>query len=302
MCGAHPQDSAPEGVTRHIQTIGEVEPCKLAIKAIAPIRKFSALKEFIQRVDEFVTELKPKVKKLNGIYERSDVMFSLFPGNGSRFANHIDNTTSDGRMLTVVAYLNPNWNPENGGQLRVQLPQKYKETCTLDLTKDSDQSVEYVDVFPECGRVILFYSSEVRHEVMPAYKDRHACTIWYYDTEERKEAVKKAIDGGKSSLAAIASIEAQTEARTFIADLMGKDEKIENSNELMDATIISTELLNELNNKVQNQLSKEALGIVASITGAANADTFKEGFNLLTPEDLKSIRILFRRMGLNNEK
>ena len=113
MCGAH-ESAAPEGVTRHIQTIGEVEPCKLAIKAIAPIRKFAALKEFIQRVDNFVHELKPKVTRLNGIYERSDVMFSIYPGDGARFANHIDNTTQDGRVLTIVCYLNPEWNVDYG--------------------------------------------------------------------------------------------------------------------------------------------------------------------------------------------
>jgi hypoxia-inducible factor (prolyl hydroxylase) len=59
--------------------------------------------------DKIVEELKPKVKKLSGIYERSDVMLSNYPGDGSRFANHIDNTTDDGRRLTLVVYLNPGW-------------------------------------------------------------------------------------------------------------------------------------------------------------------------------------------------
>jgi hypothetical protein len=42
MCGAH--KAAPEGVTRHIRTKGELEPCELKVKAHAPMRKFSALK------------------------------------------------------------------------------------------------------------------------------------------------------------------------------------------------------------------------------------------------------------------
>jgi len=325
MCGAHPLDAAPEGITRHVQTIGEVEPCKLAIKAIAPIRKFAALKEFIQRVDKFVHELKPKVTRLNGLYERSDVMFSIYPGNGSRFANHIDNTTHDGRVLTVVAYLNPDWDVDEGGALRVQLPQKYRETCTLldPEEKAGDPMTEFVDVFPECGRIVLFYSSEVRHEVLPTFGQRHACTIWYYDREERAEALKSATDSGKGAAVAVASMEAQTEARTFIADLMGQDESLDGAvkavstvtetstttakgtmevpGDIKDATVISPELLAELNDKVQNHLTAEALEIVSSITGAPSAASFKEGFKMLVPEDLKSIRQLFRRMGLNND-
>jgi hypothetical protein len=46
-------------------------------------------------------------------------------------------------------------------------------------------------------------------------------------------------------------------------------------------------------------LSEEALSIVASITGAPSVESFKQGFKLLTTEDLKSMRKLFRRMGLS---
>ena len=47
------------------------------------------------------------------------------------------------------------------------------------------------------------------------------------------------------------------------------------------------------------RLSDEALSIVASITGAPSVTSFREGFTLLTTEDLKSMRKLFRRMGLS---
>jgi hypothetical protein len=105
MCGAH--TAAPEGITRVVKTAGEVEPCKLQIKAAAPIRKFAGLKELITSCDKLIEEMKGKVENLNGIYERSDAMLAVYPGEGSRFANHIDNTTEDGRRLTVVMYLNP---------------------------------------------------------------------------------------------------------------------------------------------------------------------------------------------------
>lgn len=38
---------------------------------------------------------------------------------GARFAKHVDNTTCDGRRLTTVTYLNPGWQPAQGGALRL---------------------------------------------------------------------------------------------------------------------------------------------------------------------------------------
>lgn len=46
MCGGH-SSAAPEGVSRTIRTIGEIEPCKLEVKKQAPIRKFAAMKELV---------------------------------------------------------------------------------------------------------------------------------------------------------------------------------------------------------------------------------------------------------------
>jgi hypothetical protein len=34
------------------------------------------------------------------------------------------------------------------------------------------------DVYPMSGRLAIFYSSLIEHEVMPTFGDRHACTIW----------------------------------------------------------------------------------------------------------------------------
>ena len=48
------------------------------------------------------------------------------------------------------------------------------------------------------------------------------------------------------------------------------------------------------------QFSDEVLGIVAAITGAPSVQSFRTGFPMLSTQDLKSMRALFRRMGLGS--
>ena len=45
MCGAH--QSAPEGVSRVVDMIGEIEPCNLQLKAQAPLRRLYIISPFI---------------------------------------------------------------------------------------------------------------------------------------------------------------------------------------------------------------------------------------------------------------
>lgn len=284
MCGAH--TAAPEGMSRVIKTHGEVEPCKLEIKAAAPIRKFHGIKELLNACDKLMEEMKPRVKALNGIYERSDAMLAIYPGEGSRFANHVDNTTGDGRRVTMLVYLNPEWTTEMGGALRVTTPANRRPQ-----TVGTDEGNTAVDILPLSGRLAMFYSSEVAHEVLPTFGQRHAITLWYYDSEERHEALTKARELGMSAEAAKTSIESQKEAKTFMADLMGGVEVGD------DGGSPSQEDVSVLADKVWG-LSSEALTIVANITGAPSVTSFKEGFKLLVPQDLKSMRQLFRRMGL----
>ena len=84
MCGGHAQhhatSAATEGVSRAVKTIGEIEPCKLEVKASAHLRRFNALKEAIASCDKAVEELKGKVDRVKGVYERSDVMLANYPG------------------------------------------------------------------------------------------------------------------------------------------------------------------------------------------------------------------------------
>lgn len=289
MCGSHNTGVTPEGVTRLVKTIGDIEPCELKIKAAAPIRKFNALKELITSCDTIIEQLKDHVDNVKGIYERSDAMLAIYPGGGSRFAKHIDNTTHDGRRLTVLVYLNPNWTRDLGGALRLT-PVSNPDP---NIPPTQDYSNKRIDVFPEAGRLLIFYSSIIHHEVLPTYGDRLALTVWYYDETERKEAVLQAKEAGRGESVAKATVEQQKEAKSFIGELMGGDTIGDDGGDPTQGE------LDILANRVKN-LTPEALSIVSSITGAPSMESFKQGFELLSPDDLKSMRSLFRRMGLNN--
>jgi hypothetical protein len=52
MCGAHA--AAPEGVSRVVETKGEIEPCNLTVKAHAPIIRFKAMRELVGACDLFI--------------------------------------------------------------------------------------------------------------------------------------------------------------------------------------------------------------------------------------------------------
>jgi hypothetical protein len=101
------------------------------------------------------------------------------PG-GSKYPLHIDNPqgidAGDTRKLTCILYLNPNYNKdEDGGELRILLP------------SSTDKKIEMVDLTPEGGRLLMFWSDEMPHEVLPTAPngnkddpslDRYALTVW----------------------------------------------------------------------------------------------------------------------------
>lgn len=165
----------------------------------------------------------------------------MYPGEGARFARHIDNTTGDGRRLTVLAYLNPAWTPEEGGALRLFTDdkdnnnyytddkEKYADDTKGKNNKENDTDVKddkekggeangvhAIDVAPLGGRLAMFYSADIPHEVRPTFGMRHSITLWYYDRDERKRAVDASKESGSSQAVAESSVEAQVAAKEFI--------------------------------------------------------------------------------------
>ncbi|MEW5739712.1 MAG: 2OG-Fe(II) oxygenase [Myxococcota bacterium] len=81
---------------------------------------------------------------------------------GTHYDRHRDAFPGDdNRRLTAIVYLNPEWRPEHGGQLRLFTP-------------------EPVDVEPRADRLVVFLSERLEHEVLTSRADRYAATAWFY--------------------------------------------------------------------------------------------------------------------------
>lgn len=92
---------------------------------------------------------------------RFDVQLARYDA-GARYVRHRDAFPgSDNRRVTAIVYLNGAWRPEHGGQLRLHVEPP-------------------VELEPHLGRLVVFLSDRVEHEVLPAHAPRLAVTAWYY--------------------------------------------------------------------------------------------------------------------------
>ncbi len=90
-----------------------------------------------------------------------EVHFAVYPP-GSYYHKHVDNFRgTSARLVTLMLYLNADWQPDDGGQLRLY--------TAADV---------YRDILPQGGRLVLFLSDCFYHEVLPAKRDRISLTGW----------------------------------------------------------------------------------------------------------------------------
>lgn len=84
---------------------------------------------------------------------------------GAFYKKHYDAFQgSSNRRLSTVLYLNPNWLPEDGGELILY-------------TNDGDTVLE--TVLPKFGNMVIFLSEEFPHEVLPTNRSRYSLTGWF---------------------------------------------------------------------------------------------------------------------------
>lgn len=89
-------------------------------------------------------------------------------GPGTRYRRHLDTfATRSARRLTVILYLNADWCPAHAGSLRI-----YPENS------------EPVDLAPIGGRLVLFRSEKLSHEVCTTAAERYTVTAWFHGRED----------------------------------------------------------------------------------------------------------------------
>ena len=119
-----------------------------------------AVQNYLTRLDELVTFLN---QALFLSLKDVEVHMTVYPA-GSFYKRHLDQFKQDDhRKLSVICYLNKEWKEEHGGHLRMYLP---------------DRSL---DVLPTAGRLVIFRSDQIEHEVLPATRARLSITGWVLD-------------------------------------------------------------------------------------------------------------------------
>ncbi|MEE4464990.1 2OG-Fe(II) oxygenase, partial [Azotobacter chroococcum] len=94
--------------------------------------------------------------------EELECHFALYPP-GACYQRHLDRfRDDDSRTVTVVLYLNEAWQPDEGGELRLYLP-----------------NGRVHDVMPQGGSLACFMSADFPHEVLPATRERLSLTGWF---------------------------------------------------------------------------------------------------------------------------
>ncbi len=89
--------------------------------------------------------------------------FAKYPV-GAFYQRHVDRfQRNPHRVISFVCYLNEAWTNDDGGELCIYQPNK-----------------ENVEIWPIAGRVV-FFLSELEHEVKTAHRERFSITGWMLD-------------------------------------------------------------------------------------------------------------------------
>lgn len=130
------------------------------IKWIEPATALPASLRFLERMEE----LRKGLNRLLFLSLKDmESHFAVYPP-GTFYEKHLDQFKStNNRKISFALYLNPGWAELDGGELRL-----YGKNGHL-------------DVEPVAGRLALFRSDTVEHEVLLTKKDRFSITGWMRD-------------------------------------------------------------------------------------------------------------------------
>lgn len=93
-----------------------------------------------------------------------ECQYAWYP-TGAFYKKHLDAFKGNtNRILSTVLYLNPDWQPQDGGELLLYPP-------------EGNSPIETVT--PLYGRMVIFLSGEFPHEVAKTHKPRRSITGWF---------------------------------------------------------------------------------------------------------------------------
>ena len=113
----------------------------------------------------------------------SDYSFqlALYEGDGAHYVKHLDahRISKIERKLTIIIYLN---DCNNGGNLRLYHYDDNNNNNHKEIEYQNNNKEEYMnkftDIQPIAGRMIVFESEKIEHEVLPTFENRYALTVW----------------------------------------------------------------------------------------------------------------------------
>jgi len=133
--------------------------CWIEASAEAPQRA-----AFLAAMDEIRLQLNRRL--LLGLHSL-EAHYAVYPP-GTGYRRHRDRfRDDDARTVSFTAYLNPAWQVQDGGALRLFLPEGQR------------------DIPPRLGTCTLFLSAEIEHAVLPTRCHRYSIAGWF----RRREAL-----------------------------------------------------------------------------------------------------------------
>lgn len=126
--------------------------------------------EFPAEQDAYLAQLEVLRLALNqrfflGLFE-FEGHFAIYQ-EGAFYTAHLDrHAGTNDRIVTVILYLNENWQPGDGGELKIR-------------TTPGDKDGPYELIEPRMGTLVCFLAGDFWHEVMPARKTRMSITGWF---------------------------------------------------------------------------------------------------------------------------
>ncbi len=130
------------------------------IQWIDPSSAPASIRLYFNRIDGVIRFVN---QQLFQSLKEAEVHMTSYP-IGTFYKRHLDQFKSDNhRKLSIICYLNDDWKAEEGGQLRMHLPEGS------------------IDVLPMAGRLVCFRSDQIEHEVLPATRERLSLTGWIVD-------------------------------------------------------------------------------------------------------------------------